>query len=423
MDDIIVQTPAVASAYQYSFDGSAYSTSNNFDSLGAGTYSVKVMDAKGCEDSTTVTIVEPAAMGIAISTTTANCGVGGSATVTVSGGSTPYSYLWDDPNAQTTAIATGLIADYYTVNITDSNGCTGMVADSVLGTPPITLDTAKMDPSACGVLDGYAVVSVLTGTAPYAYSWDDLGTQSTDTASGLSAGIYNVTVTDIKFCVGYATVVLSDFGAPTVTISDSNQVNCMGGSDGDATAFTFGGSGTLTYSWSTTPAQTNAQATGLSSGTYTVTVTDANNCSGFTSTTITEPSTAVSIDNITVTNISCNGGSDGTVTIITSGGMGPHAYSWSNSDTTQNISGLTIGAYTIVVTDNNGCTANATSDTLTEPSALFTSAVGTNVTCNGDDDGAVDLTVSGGVVPYGYSWSPGGETSEDLSGQGPGPYS
>ncbi|HIA35628.1 MAG TPA: T9SS type A sorting domain-containing protein, partial [Flavobacteriales bacterium] len=423
IDNILVETPAVASAYQYSFDGGAYSTASSFTGLGAGTYPIKVMDAKGCEDSTTVTIVEPAAMGTAFSSTTANCGVGGSATVTVSGGSTPYTYLWDDLSAQTTATANGLVAGYYTVNVTDSNGCIGMVADSVLGTPPITLDTAIMDPSGCGLLDGYAVVSVLTGTAPYNYAWDDPGTQSTDTASGLSAGIYNVTVTDIKFCVGYATVVLSDAGAPTVIINDSNQVSCMGGSDGSATTLTFGGTGALTYSWSTTPAQDSSAATGLSAGTYTVTVTDANNCSGFTSTTITEPSTAVSIDNITVTNVSCNGGSDGTVTIITSGGMGAHAYSWSNSQTTQNISGLTIGAYTVVVTDTNGCTANATSDTLTEPSALFTSAVGTNVTCSGENDGAVDLTVSGGVAPYGYSWSPGGETSEDLSGQGPGPYS
>lgn len=423
VDDIIVLTPAVASAYQYSFDGGAYSTANSFTGLGAGTYPIKVMDAKGCEDSTTVTIVEPAAMGTAFSSSTANCGVGGSATVTVSGGTTPYTYLWDDPLAQTTATANGLVAGYYTVNVIDSNGCTGMVADSVAGTPPITLDIAKMDPSGCGLLDGYAVVSVLTGTAPYNYAWDDLGSQSTDTASGLSAGIYNVTVTDIKFCVGYATVILSDSGAPIVTIIDSIQVSCMGGSDGSATTFTFGGTGTLTYTWNTSPAQDSSSATGLSAGTYTVTVTDANNCSGFTSTTITEPSTAVSIDNITSTNVSCNGGSDGTVTIITSGGMGPHAYSWSNSQTTQNISGLVAGDYTVVVTDTNGCTATATSDTLTEPSALFTTAVGTNVTCSGEGDGTVDLTVSGGVEPYGFAWSPGGETTEDLSGQGPGAYS
>jgi len=423
VDDIVVQTPAVASAYQYSFSGGAFSTTNSFPGLAGGAYTITVKDAKGCLDSTSVSIVEPAAMGTTFSFTTANCGVGGSATISVTGGSTPYGYLWDDANAQTTSIATGLLAGFYTVTVTDSNGCMVVFSDSVLGTPPLSLDTAKLDPSACGLPDGWAAVTVLTGTAPYNFAWDDPGLQNTDTAVGLVAGIYNVTVTDIKFCVSYATVVLSDPGAPIVQISDSTQVNCFGGSDGTATTFTFGGTGTMTYSWNTSPAQTNAQAIGLAAGTYSVTVTDGANCSGVISTTITEPSTSVSIDSVSVTNVSCNGGTDGAANLASSGGTGAHSYVWSNAQTTQNATGLGAGSYSVVITDANGCTATDSSSTITEPVALVASAVGTNVTCNGDADGIVDLTVSGGVTPYAFLWSPGGETTEDLSGQGAGAYS
>ena len=390
--------------------------------LSAGTYAVTVNDANGCAAaSDSATIIEPASMALTFAQNTANCGLGGSASVAVTGGVAPYGYLWDDGLAQTTATAADLLSDEYTCTVTDSNGCVASVTDSVQGTPPVTVTISSNDPSGCSVADGDATVTIVTGTPTYFYSWDDPGSQNTATAVGLAAGIYNVTVTDAVPCMTTASIIVDDPGAATLQTS-TVDVMCLGGNDGTASVLTSGGTSPFNYSWNTSPAQTGTTATGLAAGSYTVSVVDASGCSSFATDTVTEPGTAVTVDAIAVTDVTCNGDGDGSLTATSSGGTGTQTYAWTGGPATATYSGVGGGTYTVVVTDANGCTATD-SGLVTEPAALAITSSVTDITCFGDDDGVVDLTVTGGTGTYGFLWNPGGATTEDLSGQGPGAYS
>jgi len=390
--------------------------------LAAGTYKVVVMDANSScpSDSVNVTVSEPAAMVLTFSSNAENCGGSdGDATVSVTGGTSPFTYLWDDPLSQTNATATGLPAGSYTVMVTDSNGCPNSVTDSVQGTASLGLTTASTNPSACGVADGDATVTVLVGTSPYNYLWNDPGTQTDSTATGLAAGIYTVAVTDINICTSTITVTLTDPGAPTL-VPTSNDAICKG--DTGSVAVTAFGSGPFTYTWSSTPAQTTSTASGLVAGTYNVTVVDAGGCSNFTSATITEPATAVTITSVTTTDISCNGLTDGTASAVATGGTGTLTYSWSSGGSTQNITGLGAGGDTLTVTDANNCSATDNSTNIVEPAVLGITLAATNVVCNGDGNGTIASTTTGGTGTYSYLWNPGGQTDSTITGLSQGTF-
>jgi hypothetical protein len=167
--------------------------------------------------------------------------------------------------------------------------------------------------------------------------------------------------------------------------------------------------------------QTTATATGLAAAAYTVTVTDANGCTGTLNVTVNNagaPSVAVT----STTDVNCNGGTDGAIDITVTGGTAPYTYSWTNGATTEDLTGLGAGSYTGTITDANGCTAIGGPITINEPAdTIAISAVVTDVTNAGGSDGAIDITVSGGTSPYTYSWS-NGSTSGDLTGLTAGTY-
>ena len=193
--------------------------------------------------------------------------------------------------------------------------------------------------------------------------------------------------------------------AINTAVGSQTNVGCNGGSNGSASVVPTGGTATYTYSWSPSGG-TAATATGLTAGTYTVTVTDANGCMATRSFTLTEP-TAINTAVGSQTNVSCNGGSNGSASVVPSGGTPGYTYSWSPSGgTAATATGLTAGTYTVTVTDANGCMATR-SFTITEPTAINT-AVGsqTNVSCNGGSNGSASVVPSGGTPGYTYSWAP-----------------
>ena len=284
--------------------------------------------------------------------TNTSCGSStGTATVTPISGMAPYTYQWS--NNATTQTITNLAVGTYTALVTDANGCQATVS-AVVTNPnaPTVAFTALTNVSCNGGSDGSLTVTPSGGTAPYTYVWSNQAT--TQTITNLTAGTYSVTVTDNNGCSTSETIsitepiVLSNIFTPT-------QVACNGGATGAITATVSGGTMPYTYLWSNMA--TTATVTGLSAGTYNLTVTDANGCTLTLSQIITEPSLPLSA----TTSSTVSSGTDGTATVTASGGTPPYSYLWSPSNqNTATASGLAGGNYTVTVTDANGCTQTST---------------------------------------------------------------
>jgi len=340
--------------YTYNWNNLSPPSDSINTGLTAGNYTLYLSDANGCTDSVIVAISEPSEIIGSITQVSADCGQTGSIGVTASGGMAPYTYLWDDTLMQTTATATGLYPGPFSVLITDSTGCVTTVSDTLNGSPDLTISISHLDPSSCGGVNGYAAVTVLTGTSPYAYSWDDLSNQITDTAYGLTAGTYTITVLDIAGCSALQTVTLSDPNAPILSITDSFQVSCYGYNDGNATVTGFGGAPPFVYQWNTTPIQTSSQASGLTAGNYSVLVTDIQGCSASIGVSISEPQELVASLTLAIPP-SIAGAIDGSIDMSVMGGTIPYYYQWSNGESSEDVTSIGVGAYSFIVTDENGC--------------------------------------------------------------------
>jgi hypothetical protein len=397
----------------YSYSWSNNQTTSSVSSLCAGTYTVTVTDMNGSTIISTANITEPSAITANTTATNASCGNNnGSATVSASGGTSPYTYSWS--NSQSTATITGLSAGTYTVTVTDNKGCAKTATATVSSNGGATVTATSTNTSCFGGSNGSASVSASGGSTPYSYSWSN--GQTTSVISGLPAGVYNVTVTDGASCSSMASVTVNQPTAITATTT-STSANCNT-SNGTATVTANGGTPGYTYLWSTSPAQTAQTANNLSAGTYTVTVTDANNCS-ITATVVVNGSGGANIT-ANSTNVSCNGGTNGSVTVSASGGTTPYSYNWSSGQTTSSVSGLPAGTYSITVTDGNGCPSVA-SVTVTNPAAINITTTTTNASGSTASDGTATASVTGGTPPYSYMWN-NGQTNATATGLAPGTY-
>jgi len=389
--------------YSYSWNTNPIQNTSVATGLIAGTYTAYVTDENACIDSVEVTLTEPSGL-IAEITDSSNVicfGTNtGTATVSVSGGTTPYSYSWSGGTGTGNDTVTDLSANVsYYITVSDANGC--FVIDSVTLSEPIsiTLQVQSIN-TTCGGANGSAWVITTGGTEPFTYIWSDNSTE--DTIINLNTGIYSVTVTDSLGCFSSTSLTINDDGGPTLATT-STMVSCNGGNDGTATVTVSGGVTPYTFNWSGGAITDSSTATGLNSGTYTVTVMDANNCSSTADIIVSDPPAFIaSIQSIQ--NISCFGYSDGSATVSVTGGTAPYSYSWSNGDTTNVADSLGFGGYVVIITDANGCTTSTTT-TISQPPALTaTISDSTNVLCFGQNTGTATLTASGGIFPYNYMW-------------------
>ena len=389
--------------------------------LAPGTYTAIAADQNGCIDSISVTIAEPSAVAAAIDSSinvTCNGFNNGRAVASASGGTPGYAYTWNTSPSQAGTRATGLGPGTYTVVVTDNNGCMDSVSTQITEPPALSL-TPGSNPSTCGNNDGQAFVSVTGGTAGYTYSWPGTNPiQTTDTAQNVAAGSYTVIVTDQNGCIDSTVAQVIDQGSPVVSVDSFFNVTCFGLSDGSSYASATGGTGTLSFSWNTTPAQTGMVATNLPAGNFIVTVTDGNNCTSSANVTITEPPALVPLID-SVRDASCNGGNDGAAFASASGGTTPYTFAWNTNpiQTTAQASNLNAGTYQVIVTDSNGCMDSVTA-VVNEPTVVVAVVDSVqDVLCSGNSDGSLFASGSGGTGPYSFSWNTNPvQTTQNASG-------
>ena len=387
--------------FAFSWSTNLTDTLATVSGLSAGQYFVTVTDSSGCSIIDTVDITEPESIAANISSTPLSCFNinDGTAIAAPTGGTAPYTFNWSD--GSTTAIATGLSSGSIQVTITDFNNCTALDTIDV-NSPPAITSTLTTTPVSCqNGTDGTAMVTGAGGSGVFNYTWSN--GQIGQSITGLSQGIYTVTISDATGCSIIDTANVVELPPLTGNII-ANPVNCFGGDDGsiEVTAMT-GGTAPYTYNWSTNPAQDSAVAVNLAAGVYTLTVTDANGCTfGPVNVTVNEPAAAISVTT-NIINPSCNGEADGSISVDAIGGTPSYAYLWNDGQNTQTASGLAVGTYEVIVTDAKGCT-DTIAATLTEPNPLDASLLATETSCNGVNDGRIIMdTIIGGTAPYVYS--------------------
>ncbi|OJW77853.1 MAG: hypothetical protein BGO69_00055 [Bacteroidetes bacterium 46-16] len=265
--------------------------------------------------------------------------------------------------------------------------------------------------------------SSTNGYTANAFSWTGPAafTSTNQNISGLAPGTYTVVATSLNGktgCTAMATATVTQPSAMTIT-NVQTDVSCNGGNDGNATVSVTGGTAPYAYQWSPSGG-TGATASGLTAGSYTCTITDNNGCMANSTVTITEP-TVLTAGN-SQTNVTCFGGNNGTATVSPSGGTPPYTYSWAPSGgNNATASGLSMGNYTCTITDNNGCTILKTF-TISQPTVINLTASQTNVSCNGGNNGAANVSPSGGTPGYTYSWAPTGGNNPTASSLSAGTY-
>ena len=399
--------------YWFYIDAANPQNDSTFYGLPAGSYIIFVNDVNGCTDSIAVQILEPAEITFTLSSTDVLCNSGSSGTAevaTISGGTLPYSYAWS--TGATTDSIGGLFAGTYWVTVTDGNGCTIYPPDTiVIGEPTLLTTSISSTSSMCGgtVANGTAGVVASGGIPNYSYLWNTGAT--TTNISLLVAGTYTVIVTDDNGCMAYDTTIVQQIPQPILSVAVQN-VSCFGANDGMITPSAT--AGTTPYQFSINGGSTwqNAGVQYGPSGqaSYFVTVRDSNGCVESDSIFVFEPELLV-IDSFSINEVSCYGGSDGEITVNHSGGTQGFSYNWSNLQTTQTATGLSIGIFSVIVTDTNGCTDTSVSVAMTQPDSLYVSSItSTDVLCNGGNDGTATVTAQGGVLPYSYLWSNGAMT-------------
>jgi subtilisin-like proprotein convertase family protein len=402
----------------YTYLWSSGSTSQDLMSVTAGSYTITVTDANGCFSAQTINITNTPGNLTHVNTIITNevCGNGlGSINDVVSGGTTPYTYIWN--TAATTQDLNNVSAGNYFCTVTDNSGCSFTINPIVTNTTTGLGATNIVTNEVCTNGQGSIDLTVTGGVSPFTYLWSNSAT--TQDISNLISGTYRCTITDnsgCKFSTGNI-VINNNSGTLDVTSTSINEVcnNDLGSID----LSIAGGIAPITYLWSN--AATTQDISGLTAATYTVTVTDFNSCKEIKSIIIVNNPGTLTVATPVITNESCNNNL-GSINLTVSGVTGTAHFIWSNAATTEDIASLNEGIYACTVTDDGSCNVILTNIVVGNSSGTLSlsNVVTNNETCN-NNSGTIDISISGGIAPIVYNWSNGLHT-QDLSGLNEGSY-
>lgn len=402
--DLIVSGGVPNYGYKWSdLPGTTFDDPEDRSGLSAGMYVVSIADANNCVALRAVEINQPNGplmVNVIAGDVTCNGLSNGYIDLSVTGGTSPYSFLWS--GAQTTEDIKNIPPGTYTVTVTDARSIT-VIDTFEVGQPEILVaNINKVDLSCFNDMSGVLDVSVSGGTAPFNYLWST-GAQTED-VNGLSAGMYTVSVQDINRCQTQLSEQL-DQPLPISIGVAVDPVDCFGTNTGNINLTISGGTGNYSFSWSN--GATTKDLLNISSGNYTITVTDESLCSKTTFVTIgnSNPLTSTAF----VSSLSCNDIVNGYINLTVSGGTEPYTYRWSDYSVTEDIDNLSPGTYTVTVTDANLCEHTA-EYTVNQPEPIVVNAAAIYPDCFGNNQAGINITHLGGISPYTYAWSNGAST-------------
>ena len=373
--------------------------------INAGTTSYTITDSLGCQlsNSFTVTQPNPSSLNVqiidSISCFSSN---DGSLFANVAGGTPPYTFLWTNNinnDSLVTDTITNLFAASYICEVTDSNNCTTTASFILTEPSEISVNQNNTNVLCHGDSNGVTILNIFGGNGNYTISAFGqtlplLGSSTVSSSqffpSGIPAGSYPFSISDASGCIKNDTILISQPN-PLSTINTVNNISCYGLTDGSATINVLGGTPPFVEDWG------GYNPNALAEGTYFFTVTDSNNCLYTDSINIIEPDSLYYSS--TINNISCFGTNDGNVSFNINGGIPPYNENWGTS----NPNALFPGTHYYTISDTNGCSLSD-SVNITEPNELLVSSSITNVSCYGGNNGTVNLTISGGTLPYNENW-------------------
>jgi gliding motility-associated-like protein len=383
---------------------------DSLTAVAAGSYLVVITDNSGCSDTLSATInnINAAVLNL-VSQNNILCfgDNNGSAIVSASGGSGPYTFVWTNNSivVQTDSLVVGsdtlvnALPGPYVVEVTDNSGCITNITLNISGpSSPLSIASVLITNASCGNNNGTASVVVNGGTvgSGYQYNWQPSGGNSAN-AINLAVGSYTITITDANACTTDTTISIINPNGPTVTVTSFTNNTCFNLNNGSASVVASGGTGPLVLQW-TSGLGNSSTVNNLPAGVYTVIATDSLGCSGAANVTISQPPLITAT--LTTSNAYCST-STGTAQAIATGGTGPLAYEWNNGSTGSTATGFPPGICNVTITDSVGCFQVFSGVILS--SGNFTVDAGINATI--DAGNSIELI---GTGPSGaeFVWSP-----------------